>query len=101
MVVLTLPPFSFVCHVLCSLCAFVRVCTHICSLLKDLYKVKVFQNSLSPEEANLSEVIATEIEVRTHIRLRGIHIAEYTCQCSLPPSGHSVRGSRSLNDCTN
>ena len=54
------------------------VCTYTRSLLKDLYKVKVFQNTLSPEEANLSEVIATEIEVHTHIWLPGIQIAEYT-----------------------
>ena len=39
------------------------VCAHMCSLLKDLYQVKVFQMSLPPEEANLSEVVAKEIEV--------------------------------------
>ena len=45
-------------------CACISVCARVCSLLKDLYQVKVFQTSLPPEEANLSEVIAKEIEVR-------------------------------------
>ena len=46
-----------------SVSMYMCVCAHMCSLLKDLYQVKVFQMSLPPEEANLSEVVAKEIEV--------------------------------------
>ena len=45
-------------------CPCICVCARVCSLLKDLYQVKVFQTSLPPEEANLSDVIVKEIEVR-------------------------------------
>ena len=70
-----------VCVVCVCACVVCCVCPRVwCRLLKDLYKVKVFQRSLSPEKADLSEVVAKEIEVHTIARQQ----CEYTCQCSTP-----------------